>query len=185
MIADNRLQENSSWNNELLAQHLRILSDVELDFDLELTGFDTGEIDIRIGGNDTKSDTKTDPADAILPLNPKKVVSRSGDLWILGGHRVFCGNALESGSYSTLMQGKTAHVVFTDPPYNVAIEGHVSAKGTKHREFAMAAGEMTSEEFTIFLSTSLGLASQNSTKGAIHFVCMDWRHAGDLLAATA
>lgn len=185
MIADNRLQENSSWNNELLAQHLKILSDVELDFDLELTGFDTGEIDIRLGDNEAKPDAETDPADDVLPVNSKKAVSRSGDLWILGNHRVFCGNALNPTSYQTLMQGKTAHVVFTDPPYNVAIEGHVSAKGTKHREFAMAAGEMTSEEFTTFLSNSLSLVSQNSTKSAIHFVCMDWRHAGDLLAATA
>ena len=111
-------------------------------------------------------------------------VSKSGDLWQLGQHRIYCGNALDSQSYEVLMQGIQAQMVFTDPPYNVPIAGHVSGKGnTQHREFAMASGEMSAAEFITFLTQTLTLLAANSQQGSIHFICMDWRHVAEMMAA--
>ena len=104
-----------------------------------------------------------------------KLISSLGGAAIrLGKHRVLCGSTLSSESYPTLMAGRSAAVVFTDPPYNVRIDGHVSGKGkVRHREFQMASGEMDEFEFTSFLTTSLRRIAQHSTRGSIHFVCMD------------
>jgi DNA modification methylase len=111
-------------------------------------------------------------------------VSRIGDLWILGQNRVLCASSLEAASYQILMQGKRATMVFTDPPYNVAIEGHVGGKGAiQHREFTMASGEMTEDQFTEFLAQACKLLAANSIDGSLHFVCMDWRHVSELLSA--
>jgi DNA modification methylase len=111
-------------------------------------------------------------------------VSRPGDLWALGAHRLLCGNALEAAAYQTLMAGELAEMVFTDPPYNVPIDGHVSGHGrVRHHDFAMASGEMSEDEFTTFLRTVLERLAGVSRDGAIHFMCMDWRHLGEMLAA--
>lgn len=111
-------------------------------------------------------------------------VARPGDIWLLGEHRLFCGDALEPASYHALLGSERAQMVFTDPPYNVPIQGHVSELGkARHSEFAMASGEMSAPEFTAFLTRSLQLAASVSIDGAIHFVCMDWRHIGELLAS--
>lgn len=185
MIADNRLTENSTWNKELLAHQFKILSDVEIGLDLELTGFEVGEIDLLIDGTSPKPEEKYDPEDEMPATSGKRAVTKPSDLWTLGNHRVYCGSALDPEAYKILLNEKAADIVFTDPPYNVPIDGHVSTKGKKHREFAMASGEMSPQEFNSFLSRALGLAAENSNKGSIHFVCMDWRHAGDLLAAAA
>lgn len=181
MIADNRLTENSTWDDKLLAESLKELSILDLDFQLDVIGFDMGEIDFRIEG--LGKDVHSDPADA-LPATALSAVSQSGDLWLLGAHRVLCADSLQRESYDTLMAGHLATVVFEDPPYNVAIDGHVGGKGAiKHREFAMATGEMTSTEFTQFLTVVFGHAARHSKKGSIHFQCMDWRHVAEITAA--
>ena len=109
-------------------------------------------------------------------------VSRPGDLWILGVHHLFCGDARTPASYDRLLRGKKADLLFTDPPYNVRIEGHVSGLGrVRHAEFAMASGEMTETQFIGFLTDSLGLAVKASRDGALHYVCMDWRHSYELI----
>ena len=111
-------------------------------------------------------------------------MSRAGDLWLLGPHRVCCSSALDDNAYEALMKGETAAMVFTDPPYNVCIQGNVSGLGTiQHREFAMASGEMSEKEFTAFLTRTCGQLARHSRDGSIHFVCMDWRHLTELLAA--
>jgi DNA modification methylase len=118
-------------------------------------------------------------------------VTRPGDLWLLGAHRVLCGSALEAASYATLIaagdgggEAERAAMAFADPPYNVRIAGHVCGLGAiRHREFAMAAGEMDAAEFTAFLRAALGLMARHSRDGALHFVCMDWRHIPELQAA--
>jgi DNA modification methylase len=180
-IADNRLTELSTWNDQLLAEQLKELSAVDLDFTIEATGFSMGEIDLRIDGlTDVEA---SDPADA-LPDLEGPAISAVGDLWQLGGHRVLCGNALEASAYERLMADATATLVFSDPPYNVPIDGFVGGKGkVRHREFAMAAGEMSSTEFQAFLATVIGHMTAHSADGALHYLCMDWRHAHDLLAA--
>jgi DNA modification methylase len=180
-IADNRLTENASWNEQLLGEIFSELSVLDLDFSLEDTGFSMGEIDLRI--ESLQSQAKPEPLDT-LPDPLPQVVSQPGDLWLLGKHRILCGSALEAGSFGILMQGKKADLIFTDPPYNVRIDGHVSGKGkAKHAEFAMASGEMTVSEFTQFLETALGLLASHSKSGSIHFICMDWRHLPETLEA--
>lgn len=153
MIADNRLSEIATWDGRLLAEQLKELSLLELDFSLELTGFETGEIDLRISSLEEVPDPADDPAD-VVPENPPGVpVSKEGDLWRLGEHRVLCGNALDPADFVTLMAGERAAMVFTDPPYNVPIDGHASGLGAiHHRPFPMASGEMDKTEFAAFLS---------------------------------
>jgi DNA modification methylase len=184
MIADNRLTENSVWDERLLAEQLKELSELELDFSLEVTGFEMGEIDLRIEGLAAEPRSEVDPADAVLPISAEPPVSRAGDVWQLGHHRVFCGSALDAAAYEALMKGKRSAMVFTDPPYNVLIEGHASGLGAiHHRDFAMACGEMDEAQYTEFLTRACALLARHSMDGAIHFVCMDWRHMGELLAA--
>lgn len=183
MIADNRLTEIATWDDQVLAEQLKNLAAAELDFDLEVIGFDMGEIDLRIQGLEQLQVGEADPADK-MPSSLGPQVSRPGDLWLLGSHRVYCGNALDDISYQALMQGEKAAMVFTDPPYNVKIEGNVSGLGAvRHREFAMASGEMSASEFTKFLTRACKLLAEHSAQGSIHFVCMDWRHMRELLAA--
>jgi DNA modification methylase len=122
-----------------------------------------------------------------LPNIPDQTtpVSRAGDLWILGDHRLYCGNALDAGCYARLFGNDKAQMAFTDPPYNVRIKGNVSGSGKiKHDEFAMASGELCSAEFVTFLRTALGHAASCSLSGAIHFVCCDWRHVSEMHAAS-
>jgi DNA modification methylase len=184
MIADNRLTENSVWDDRLLAKQLKELFMLDLDFSLEVTGFEMGEIDLRIEKLGAGPDGGEDPADKVpaLPTGPR--VSRAGDLWLLGNHRVYCGSALDQAAYTALMAGEQAEVVFTDPPYNVAIDGNVSGLGaTRHRDFMMASGEMNEAEFTDFLRRACLLLSRHSAVGSLHYICMDWRHLCELLAA--
>lgn len=180
-IADNRLTETSQWNERLLGEHLKTLSELDLDFSLEATGFTMGEIDLKIEALDLVSDGG-DPDDA--PLDPGPPVARLGDLWVLGRHRLVCASALEEHSYQRLMAGSPAAMVFCDPPYNVAIDGNVSGKGKRrHREFVMASGELSEPQFTAFLTTACQMMARASAEGSLHYICMDWRHAFALMAA--
>jgi DNA modification methylase len=181
MLADNKLAERSSWNDASLAQHLKELSELALDFDLEATGFELPEIDLRIQSLDPADNA--DRADEFTcAIGP--AVSRVGDLWLLGKHRLYCGSALDPSGYTLVMADGKAGAVFTDPPYNVKIDGNVCGSGAiKHREFAMASGEMTKEEFTEFLTKALDLARAHTCPGAIIYACMDWRHMVEMRAA--
>ena len=183
MIADNKLAENAEWDDRLLGEQLKILSEAELDFTLETTGFEMGEIDLTIENLAPATNGQDDPAD--LMSEPSLVqVSRHGDLWSLGKHLLFCGDALSPKGYRLLMDGRRANVVFADPPYNVPISGHVSGNGkAHHREFVMASGEMSEAEFIAFLTDALSLLAHHSLKGSLHYICMDWRHMAELLAA--
>ena len=181
LIADNRLTENSSWDERLLGEQLKVLSELELDFDLEVTGFEMAEIDVLIDGLETLNEP--DPDDD-FPAIATSAVSVSGDLWQLGKHRVPCGNALVAENYERLMDGAEADLVITDPPYNVAIDGHASGLGkVRHREFAMASGEMSSGEFTEFLRKAMMLSRQSSQAGSLAYYFTDWRHMKQILAA--
>lgn len=140
-----------------------------------------GEIDVLIDGFETMNEP--DPDDRLLPIKGS-AVSVVGDLWQLGKHRVFCGNSLLSEGYERLMDGAKADLVITDPPYNVAIDGHASGLGkTQHREFAMASGEMSSGEFTDFLHKAMLLSKQYSDPGSLAYYFMDFRHMRHILAA--
>lgn len=180
VIADNRVAELARWDYQVLRPEFHDL--IDLGVDVELTGFDTGEVDIMLDGP-SNNELSADDIQPEPPL-PGDTVSRAGDLWLLGAHRLLCADALVRENYPTLLDGRKADLVFTDPPYNVAIRGHVSGLGkVVHREFAMASGEMSEAQFRRFLVTVLGLLADHSRRASIHFICMDWRHLYDLLTA--
>ena len=183
ILADNKLAEKAGWDREILAIELQHLMEVDLDFDIVATGFELPEIDVLFGELEAKS-AKADPADAV-PEVEGPPVTRLGDLWQIGPHRLICGDATATDVYARLLAGEKAQMVFTDPPYNVPIDGHVSGLGAnRHREFAMASGEMSEAEFTAFLTRVFNNLVDASDDGAIHFVCMDWRHIHEVLAAS-
>lgn len=182
ILADNKLAENAGWDRDVLAIEMQGL--IALDFDIELLGFSTTEIDFTIEGERKSASTEDDPLDVLEPIRSGPAITRSGDLWELGPHRLLCGDARSREDVSRLCEGGAAGLLFTDPPYNVPIAGHVSGLGrVKHREFAVASGEMDETAFTGFLRDTLGAAAGQLKDGAIAFVCMDWRHMGELLEA--
>lgn len=180
MIADNRLTEIADWDDALLAGNFKILSELELDFDLEVTGFDYGDIEHLLSlDGDGASDETPVPAAGSLPE-----VARLGDLWQLGKHRLLCGDSLARSSYRILFPGRSrAAIVFTDPPYNLPARDIGRTCEASHGDFAMGAGEMTPSEFQDFLETVLDHLRAFSRSGSIHYLCMDWRHAAELIAA--
>src|SRR5216684_4247967 len=179
ILADNRLAEKAGWDKEILAVELQGL--VADGFEVVLTGFEAPEIDVILdAAANTKSDRHGD--DHMPAAGP--AVTQAGDLWLLGPHRVFCSNALEGASYDTLLDGAKASLIFTDPPYNVTIDGNVGGKGQiHHRSFAMGCGEMTTSGFTSFLTNTFQHLAAHSVDGSIHYACMDWRHIQEMLAA--
>jgi DNA modification methylase len=183
VIADNRLAENAGWDRTLLGIELQYLTELEIDFDVTVTGFDLPDIDLLIGELSLAADGD-DPADAIVEVAAGPAISRPGDIWQIGSHRLICGDSTQLETYQQLLGTTRAQMVFTDPPYNVPIAGHVGGLGSiQHREFAMASGEMSPAEFTGFLQSVFGHLAAFSVDGAIHFQCMDWRHIPEILAA--
>jgi DNA modification methylase len=177
-LALNRLQEEVTWDRQAVAAELRHL--VEIDFELDLTGFSTVEIENFLEIGDTPADVEE--LDAKLAAGP--VVSQPGDIWVMASgkleHRVACGDFRDQGLCQRLFGDVLAAACFTDPPYNVAIRGHVSSTG-KHGEFAMASGEMTSSQFEGFLASVLDSVDGILQVGGVAFICMDWRHLRPLL----
>ncbi|HIF51315.1 MAG TPA: DNA methylase N-4 [Thiotrichaceae bacterium] len=179
-LADNKLADNSNWDNELLKIELEYLTNIDIDIDVNLTGFETAEIDVLLN-----TPLEEDPEDP-PPLLPEAedIVTRQGDLWLCGPHKIICGDCRDENTLNTLMGKSKARIIITDPPYNVPIDGHVCGLGKiKHKDFAMASGEMTSPEFAHFLKQCFEKFVQFSTDGSLHFVFMDWRHLQELLTA--
>ena len=180
IVADNRLAELAGWDSELLGLEMEAILEAMPDFDVGAIGFDDGELDalLAVGEDPVESDQIPE----IAPGKP--AVTRLGDIWELGNHRIMCGDARDRSALDLLMNGEVAQMIFTDPPYNVKVDGHICGSGSvKHREFAMASGEMSKGEFTAFLDEVLTNMARVSSDGSIHYVCMDWRHIGELLDA--
>jgi DNA modification methylase len=179
VIADNRLAELSTWDKSVLAVELQHLIHSEA-IDVSITGFEMGEIDLIIQNENAAPPAETDGEAA--PSGP--TTTQAGDLWHLGEHKILCADATDRASYSKLLGSERVRMVFSDPPYNVPIEGHVCGKGQiHHREFAMASGEMDRDEFIQFLRTVFALMCEFSMAGALHYLCMDWRHVDEITAA--
>ena len=147
ILADNKLAEKAGWDREILAIELQAL--VDMDFEIELTGFEMADVDFLLDEATEIKQAPLLPEDSIPELSAEPPVTKRGDLWLLGAHRLYCGDARDERAYDTLMKGTKADFVFSDPPYNVPIDGHVSGLGrTRHRDFAMASGEMSQAEYT-------------------------------------
>jgi DNA modification methylase len=181
LLADNKITENAGWDRKRLSVELPELAELLIaeGLDISLTGFAPVEIDqIAI---DFEDDT-SDPADAVESAwLTASVVSRPGDIWQLGEHRLACGDARNADDLDRLMAGKKASMGFFDPPYNVQVKSVVGRGRIKHAEFAMASGEMSPREFTTFLGETLGNAARVSREGAVHYTCIDWRHVAELI----
>jgi DNA modification methylase len=182
VLADNKLALNAGWDDEILAEELEALLEMDLDFEIDVMGFTISEIDSLIEGAANEEDG--DPDDDAIPTVKAPERCQDGDVWQLGPHRLVCGDALDPFNTALLMNGEQARMVFTDPPYNVPIDGHVGGSGAiKHREFAMASGEMSESQFTAFLSQSFQQLAAHSVDGSIHYICMDWRHIREITQA--
>ncbi|WP_439924417.1 site-specific DNA-methyltransferase [Nitrobacter sp. JJSN] len=178
VIADNRTALNAGWDVEILKEDFEAILDCDLD--VTITGFDFAEIDLIVNSD---SEAAPDPADE-LPALPATAVTQLGDIWTVGPHRLICGDATKPETFAALMGNARAQMVFADPPYNVAIDGHVSGLGkNQHREFVQASGEMTRREFVAFLTGALRNLADYSLNGALHYLCMDWRHALEIQEA--
>jgi len=176
----NKLQETGAWDAD--AVRLEISELIEITGNLEIPGFGMPEIEaIRFGQENAE---EPDPADDLSAMpRERSAISQSGDLWILSEHRLFCGSARDAESISAILGGETAAACFTDPPYNVKVNGHVRSEEGGYREFAEASGEMSPPEFTGFLTETLGAVAASLRPGGIVFVCMDWRHVGEMSEA--
>jgi 16S rRNA G966 N2-methylase RsmD len=178
-LALNRLADDARWDLPELALEFSEILEIDPHTTLEITGFESGQIEGILGGSGIDQEDELPDAD-----NGGAAITEPGDLWKLGEHRIYCGDALNPQSYEHLFGAENADMAFIDPPYNVPVPGHVSGRGSaKHGNFAMASGELSEAEFKQFLKRALSLAAQRSSKGAVHFVCMDWRHLGELSEA--
>jgi DNA modification methylase len=183
-IADNKLALNAGWDQELLAVELQSL--IALDFDIEIAGFSIAEVDILLDDAQQSAVSAPNDRDEARPslTDPAAAITAADDVWLLGRHRLLCADSRNRNSFELLLGGEKCDLVFTDPPYNVPIDGHVCGLGRiRHREFAMGVGEMSRATFVDFLQQTLGHAAGRCRDGAIAYVCMDWRHLGELLEA--
>lgn len=180
IIADNRLAEIAgTLDKKLLASEHEAIRLLDPEFDLTNTGFDDEDILIML---DNAAGTSEDEAPDVDRTKPP--VARLGDLWKLGEHLLLCGDAVESRSYTALLAGEKATTAIVDSPYNLRIPGHVSGQAGS-RDFVMASGEMTSDEFRVFLTAAFSHLIAHTVDGSIHYLFMDWRHLDEMLAATS
>lgn len=183
VIADNRLAELAGWDKDILRLELGELTIEAPELDLTVTGYEVAEIDqIVIGtGDEIAADGR---ADAVPAIDRDRVVSRKGDVWCVGSHRIACGDARDFGDVQAVMQQDRARLVLTDPPYNVRIDGHARGKGRRRFEaFAIGSGELSQDAFRLFLSQAFDRAVSSMTDGGIAMVFMDWRHLADAMTA--
>lgn len=181
-IADNRLAEDAQWDSDILKIEFKEL--LELDFDITDTGFEIPEIDsltIELIGDENKQDEDKEVY-SLLDSIPQKV--KKNDLWILGEHKIFCGDTLDPDSFKCLLMTEKAEIIVTDPPYNVKIKGHVCGNGKiQHTDFKMASGEMTESEFMDFTQKFMENLRESSTDGSLHYIFIDWRGLKTFLTA--
>jgi DNA modification methylase len=179
-IADNKIAENAGWDREVLALEFQYLEALDIDLDLTVTGFETPEIDLVIG-----EATLEKPEPPIPPVKQDVIVTRPGDLWLMGQNRLLCADACDASSYLALLEGSWANAIITDPPFNLRVAGLVGKGRIKHPEFAMASGELSENEFAEFLRRFIRCVVAHSEDGSLHYIFMDWRHVGVLTAVAA
>lgn len=180
-IAENQsVMFDTDWNLPLLKLEFQNFEKIK--FDLELTGFEIPEIDVMLRENNEKSDTQ----DKFIPNELETLVTKRvkfGDIWQLGEHKFLCADSTKIESFEFLLGEEKVNMVLTDAPYNLAVKNIVGNGKIKHPEFAMASGEMSSEEFTQFLSVVMQNIQKFCLDGAIAEFFMDWRHCQEILNA--
>ena len=166
VIADNRLAEKSEWSVDDLKIHFEEL--IKVNFDVELTGFSMGAIDLMLG--EPLNQEQSEDAEETLCIDAgTPAVSVLGDRWNLGPHKLICGDSREHETFEQLLARERAETVITDAPFNVRVRGHERGRSKKaHREFAMASGEMSRNEFIAFLEMVMRRAIQFSADGSVH-----------------
>ena len=180
-LADNKIAENGGWNADLLRLEISELEQICDDLDISVTGFSDVELDVLSVDDKPAADPK---ANSVPYISENEIVTRPGDVWCLGDHQIICGNSLDAATFETLLGTRHADMVLQDPPYNVKISGHVCGSGNvRHKEFQMASGEMSTDEFTQFLRKNFELCAKHSRPGALQYNFMDWRHMGEISAA--
>lgn len=179
-LADNRLAELAGWDQQILAIELQHLMEVDLDFNIETIGWNMPEIEIMLDG--MQKDEGKDTADDI-PEMGKTAVSRQGDLWLLGPHRILCGSALDPKAYDRILRGKQARLVLQDPPWNIPVSSISGLGKTQHRAFVMGNGEMTDAEFRQFLRDQIRCNIAHALPGAVFEIFIDWRSVEKVIAA--
>jgi hypothetical protein len=178
-LALNRIADDGAWDQEALRLEFSEILDLAPQIEVESSGFEIGEIEVLLDRSGLDQDNELQPIDAAATP-----VTRPGDLWLLDEHQLLCGDALRAESYGHVLGTDKAQMMFADPPKNLPTERHVSGLATiKHTGFATASGELSASAYQIFLRTVLGHAAGHSIDGAVHYVCMDWRHQCELLAA--
>ncbi|WP_298089766.1 DNA methyltransferase [uncultured Sphingomonas sp.] len=175
VLAENKLASLAGWDKAVLTLEFKDLVELDLDFDLDVTGFAAPEIDALVFGQDEIRPSVTE-------IKPATATSRVGDLWLLDRHRLMCGDSTNKEAVAQLLGGEQVRTIFEDCPYNVNIRGHVSGSG-KHQEFVMASGEMSDDEFTNFLTKVLARTAESLVPGGLAYVCMDFRHMRNVLDA--
>ena len=176
----NRTALDARWDEQNLRSILEQL--VEVDFDLDLTGFDTPEIDHYLNLDAPQANVEENGSD--IPLVEATAISTSGMIWALGDHRVGCGSATNLAFVSRLLNGKTANVCFVDPPYNIPVDGFITGKGRhRHREFVQGAGELSTDEYFTLLRDSLLVLKECCVPTALVYACIDWRHVMEMTVA--
>jgi len=180
-LPDNKIAANAGWDPAALAAELGELTVLlpECGLNIDITGFEQAEIDALLGD---LVDSEQDPVDE-LPELARVPITLAGDQWVMDRHHLQCGNARQAVDMRLLMGRERAVMVVTDPPFNVRISSIQGRGRIRHRKFLEASGELSPEQFTEFLTEGLSLAAQYSVAGSIHFVFMDWRHIGEILAA--
>jgi DNA modification methylase len=185
-LADNRLAELAGWDQAMVEIELQYLVSVELDYSIETLGWDMPEIDVMLNGETTLMSAgetaPPDPADA-LPDIAQQAVSRPGDIWVLGKHRLLCGSVLDEAAFARLMQGRKARHICQDPPWNIAVKDISGLGKTQHRPFAMGNGEMSGEQFRAFLEQQLAANLAHAEPGAAFHVFIDWRGLATMVEA--
>lgn len=180
-LADNKIAENGGWNADLLRLEISELEQICGDMDVSIPGFSDVELDVLTMDNRTTADSK---ANNVPYIPENEIVTRPGDVWCIGDHRIICGNSMDAATFETLLGTRQADMVLQDPPYNVKISGHVCGSGNiRHKEFKMASGEMSTDEFMQFLHKNFELCAKYSRHGALQYNFMDWRHMGEILSA--
>ena len=182
VIADNKLGDMSSFDCELLLENLEEISVEDPDFDLTFAGFAAPELDAMANAKRTR--TLNDLREELPAELPKEVVSRRGDIWQLGDHRLGCGDATDTSFINDVIGKQEVGLVLSDVPFNTPIAGMVSGLGkNKHVDFAMAAGEMSRSEFIAFLQNANNAFISHLRNGAMVLLFIDWRNVAEMLDA--